>query len=225
MNHTFKILLLLFFSAVAINSRAQVKIDTLEVKMAVLKTPYGIEDARIIDSIIIYDETHYSVVEDTVEKIISPIIEKYAQIIGVEPSMLENEKIYEFIDQWIGTPYRYGGTSKKGIDCSGLTRELYTNVQNLLLPRSSREMFSSDMVERLTSEKKDISLLHEGDLVFFRRKGYIYHVGVYLCDGKFLSANRSGVEISDINSVYWKKYYYAAARIMDVYLDNKTANN
>ena len=219
----FKTLVFVFYLMMINVAHAQV-IDTVQVSIAVLSTPYGVEEAKVIDSVIVYDQTHYMPCEDTI-KDIPPILEKYAHIIGVEPSMLINEKIYEFIDTWLGTPYRYGGTSRKGVDCSGLTRELYNSISELTLPRSSREMFSSQMVERLTSEKKDISLLHEGDLLFFRRKGYIYHVGVYLCDGKFLSANRSGVEISDLNSAYWKKYYYAAGRVTDMPEGDNTANN
>ena len=121
------------------------------------------------------------------------IILKYARIMGVDPSELKNEKIYQFVDDWLGTPYRYGGESKRGVDCSALTRALYTFVSEVLLPRSSRAMYASEMVEAF--REPDFSALEEGDLLFFRSRGRINHVAVYLCDGKFLSANPIRISI------------------------------
>lgn len=199
--------------------------DTTHTKGMILTSPFDIKNAREIDTIIVYDERYVVFAPDVTPP--SELILKYAARMGVAPEALNNEKIYEFIDVWIGTKYRYGGHSKKGIDCSALTRTLHSDVSQVMLPRSSREMYNSPLVEKIEGAKSDISLLKEGDLVFFRRRGYIFHVGVYLGGGKFLSANRStGVGISSLTTGYWGRYYYAAARIKKSAVDeNKTELN
>ncbi len=122
-----------------------------------------------------------------------------------------NMGLYSFIEEWYGTPYRFGGTSKTGIDCSAFVRTLYENVYSLSLTRTSRDQFAATM--RL----KDKAELKEGDLVFFKiRSRNISHVGVYLSDGKFVHASSSrGVVISDLNDHYWVRYYAGGGRIGD----------
>ena len=212
-----KFLFSLLLAAVPLVAKAQV-FDTMRVQGAVMSSPFD-NSPKYVDTLVlvlldVYDMAHLST------RPISEVIAKYAHIMGVEPTELKNEKIYEFVDDWIGTPYRYGGESKKGVDCSALTRALYNFVSDLLLPRSSREMYSSRMVESF--KEKNFSNLQEGDLLFFRSRGRINHVAVYLCDGKFLSANRStGVQISDLNDPYWRKRYYSAGRVKDADLENE----
>jgi|SRR5690554_2072268 len=117
--------------------------------------------------------------------------------------------LLDFIEDWYGVPYRYGGTTRNGIDCSAFVQELYGEVYQMDVRRTSREQFAtSDYVE---SYKE----LEEGDLVFFKiRTRDISHVGVYLGDGKFVHASRSrGVVISDLDHVYWKRYYVGGGKI------------
>src|ERR1700743_2193261 len=66
----------------------------------------------------------------------------FSQIMGVALSTTSNVKLFQFVYDWIGTPYHFGGESRKGIDCSAFTKELYSKVFNFTLKRSSREMFS-----------------------------------------------------------------------------------
>lgn len=119
-----------------------------------------------------------------------------------------NKSLYTFIEEWYGTPYRFGGTSKTGIDCSAFTRRLYEEVYNMSLVRTSIEQFAS--VAYITKEA-----LKEGDLVFFKiRSKRISHVGVYLSDGKFVHASVSrGVVISDLEESYWSRSYAGAGRM------------
>lgn len=119
-----------------------------------------------------------------------------------------NKSLYTFIEEWYGTPYRFGGTNRNGIDCSAFTRQLYGDVYNMDLLRTSIEQFSS----AYTIRKED---LKEGDLVFFKIHGKrISHVGVYLYDGKFVHASVSqGVVISDLSDAYWTRYYAGAGRM------------
>jgi lipoprotein Spr len=119
-----------------------------------------------------------------------------------------NISLYSFIEDWYGTPYRFGGDNRGGIDCSAFTRQLYNDVYNLPIVRTSIEQFTQ--VERIATSE-----LKEGDLVFFKiHSKRISHVGVYLYDGKFVHASVSqGVVISDLGDAYWTRYYAGGGRM------------
>jgi len=119
-----------------------------------------------------------------------------------------NISLYSFIEDWYGTPYRFGGDSRFGIDCSAFTRQLYSDVYNLPIVRTSIEQFTQ--VEPISTSE-----LKEGDLVFFKiHSKRISHVGVYLYDGKFVHASVSqGVVISDLDDAYWTRYYAGGGRM------------
>ena len=116
-------------------------------------------------------------------------------------------KLYLFIFDWIGKPYRFGGESKKGIDCSALARELYNKVFETYIPRNSKQQYAYvDVVNK--------NELQTGDLIFFKiRSKNISHVGVYLGDNKFIQASNEGVNIASLQEYYWNKYYYKAGRL------------
>src|ERR1700736_43175 len=67
--------------------------------------------------------------------------EYLSQIMGVALSATSNMKLFHFVYDWIGTPYRFGGGSRKGIDCSAFTKELYSEVFNEEIRRNSRDIF------------------------------------------------------------------------------------
>jgi len=116
-------------------------------------------------------------------------------------------KLYDFVFDWIGKPYRFGGESKRGIDCSAFARELYSRVMGQYLPRNSRQQFK--YVKPISKEE-----LQTGDLVFFKIKTRdISHVGVYLSDNKFIQSSKSGVNVASLEHPYWKRYYYKAGRL------------
>lgn len=119
-----------------------------------------------------------------------------------------NVSLYSFIEDWYGTPYRFGGDNRLGIDCSAFTRQLYNDVYNLPIVRTSVEQFTQ--VEPIPTAE-----LKEGDLVFFKiHSKRISHVGVYLYDGKFVHASVSqGVVISDLADAYWTRYYAGGGRM------------
>ena len=109
--------------------------------------------------------------------------------------------------EWKGTPYRYGGLSKRGVDCSGFVYLTYRNKFGIDLPRST---------EQQSNTGTPISKAHlvAGDLVFFKTGFSKRHVGIYMGNRKFLHASTSaGVKISSMNNVYWRKKYWKAQRI------------
>jgi len=131
-----------------------------------------------------------------------------SQVMGVALKATSNVKLFQFVYDWIGTPYRFGGSSKKGIDCSAFTKELYTQVFNMDIKRSSRDIFSM-----VTPVGKDD--LKEGDLMFFKiHSRSITHVGIYLGDGRFVHAANKGVAISNISDEYYSKYFYRGGRML-----------
>jgi len=146
------------------------------------------------------------------EKIADPdnlASEYFSQIMGVALSATSNLKLYEFVYDWIGTPYRLGGGTKKGIDCSGFAFELYNKVFSTLIGNNSRNIFS--MVNPISKSE-----LKEGDLVFFKiGSRSITHMGVYMGNNKFVHASTSkGVMISDLDEAYWRRYYYKGGRLL-----------
>lgn len=136
------------------------------------------------------------------------INKQYSAILGVSESDIKNEKLYQFINEWYGVPYKYASKDKNGIDCSGLTSVLYLKVYKKTI---------SSNTKALVGEVKKIkeSDLKEGDLVFFNTNGRsISHVGVYLQNNKFVHAStKKGVMISDMNEPYFKKNYVSSGRV------------
>jgi lipoprotein Spr len=134
-----------------------------------------------------------------------------SQIMGVAMSATSNMKLFHFVYDWIGTPYRFGGTSRKGIDCSAFTKQLYSDVFNLTIRRSSRDIFS--MVSPVSKDD-----LKEGDLVFFKiHSRSISHVGIYLGNNRFAHASSKGVAISNLDDAYYSRYFYKGGRMLESY--------
>ncbi len=133
----------------------------------------------------------------------------YGQALGLRLARTENTTLLRTVLDWMGTPYRYGSNTKKGTDCSGFVTRVFKEVYGITLQRSSRSMFSS--VKHVAKAE-----METGDLVFFRRgPGQpIYHVGIYLKDGKFAhSACNGGVMVSSLSQAYYQRNFYAAGRV------------
>lgn len=123
------------------------------------------------------------------------------------------EKFLMTVISYLGTPYKFGGTSRKGIDCSAFTRLIFQESLNIELPRSTLEQIK--LGEPISREK-----LKFGDLVFFntRRRQNPGHVGIYLWDNYFVHAStKYGVTVSSMADGYYDRRFVAARRINEVY--------
>jgi lipoprotein Spr len=133
---------------------------------------------------------------------------KYAVLMNTDVEQVQNLSLYQSIDEWYGTRYRMGGTTKKGIDCSALVQIIFESAFGLNIPRTAREQFKA-------SQRVSRTELQEGDLLFFNTRGGISHVGIYLQNNKFLHASVSGgVMISDMFDPYFVRRFISAGRII-----------
>lgn len=111
----------------------------------------------------------------------------------------------------VGTPYRYGGnTPESGFDCSGLVTYVFRDMLDLRLPRTSRELAA------IQGPRIDPNRLAAADLVFFGRQGEVEHVGIYVGEGRFVHAPRTGgtVRLDRLDGPYWRERYTGAKRVL-----------
>ena len=120
---------------------------------------------------------------------------------------------------FMGVPYvRGGNTAEGGFDCSGFVRAMYEQTVGLILPRNAAQQAKATEV----IDKQD---LQPGDLVFFNTMRRAFsHVGIYVGDGKFIHAPRSGaqVRVEDMGVAYWARRFNGARRVVDS--DTHTVN-
>ena len=112
----------------------------------------------------------------------------------------------------IGTPYVWGGaTPGGGFDCSGLVNYVFRDMLDVRLPRTSRELAAAQ------GPRIDVADLKPGDLIFFGEDGLVSHVGIYVGEGRFIHAPRTGsvVRLEKIDTPYWLGRYSGARRVID----------
>jgi len=131
-----------------------------------------------------------------------------------KPTPFQNTQIktllQQQLDSWKGTPYRLGGMSKAGIDCSGFIHITFRDVLDVRLPRTTQSLARTG-----TEVHRD--QLNVGDLVFFKTGLLQRHVGIYVGNKHFIHASTSkGVIKSRLNSPYWNKHYWKSRRIISL---------
>lgn len=138
---------------------------------------------------------------------ITAVQTKYAEILKVMPKEIDNLPLYQFIDQWMGVKYKYGGTTTDGVDCSGFANILYKEVYKTVLPRSSKDIAK----ELKTISKTNLS---EGDILIFDMENEKNsHIGIYLKNNKFVhSSTSNGVVISSLELPYYQKSFSKAGQ-------------
>jgi cell wall-associated NlpC family hydrolase len=120
-------------------------------------------------------------------------------------------RLLQVVDQYLGVPYKWGGTTRQGMDCSGFARAVFRETYGVELPRTAEQMYA------LGQPLDDRAELQPGDLVFFRNTDEgpgVSHVGVYLDDGRFAHTSRtSGSAIASLETPYFRQRYAGARRI------------
>jgi lipoprotein Spr len=135
-------------------------------------------------------------------------IKKPAEEIKIETKNISDKTLANFIRDWYGVTYRYGGSDKHGIDCSHFAARLYADVYNKKISGAANTIEPSTVTVKTTD-------IQEGDLVFFKiQQNKVSHVGVYIGNNKFVHAStKLGVIISDLDEAYYKKYFYKAGKL------------
>jgi probable lipoprotein NlpC len=127
-----------------------------------------------------------------------------------QPDTARSQLIKE-AEKYLGVPYRYGGMTASGLDCSGLVCLVFKDALNVSTPRTAETFFA-------WAEKINTADLQIGDLVFFNTTGKISHLGIYAGNNKFIhSASdgpKTGVMISSLDESYWKRTYVSAGRAL-----------
>ena len=114
--------------------------------------------------------------------------------------------LWQVFERYRGTPYRYGGTSAQGFDCSGFINAAYREGLGQQLPRTTAHMLR-------TGQAVDPEQIRPGDLIFFRIRGKEQHAGIYMGDDQFIHASTSaGVTLSALTNNYWKNRFSQARR-------------
>ncbi len=206
------------FSGTSLSAKAQpsVNIERLNASVQTIKS------VKFIDGIELTAENNaakiselkaaMAVAEDEVSVIerCSMLQFKYALLLDIDVESISNVTLYEEIEKWWDTRYRYGGTTERGVDCSAYTGALLSDVYGLNVPRTSRNQYAE-------AEKIEKEVLQEGDLVFFntsRRSRGVTHVGLYLGNGYFThSGSSTGVTISNLEEGYWSSKFLGGGRI------------
>ncbi|MDH5387084.1 MAG: NlpC/P60 family protein [Gammaproteobacteria bacterium] len=126
--------------------------------------------------------------------------------VDLNNSSTVKNKLYSQYKSWKGVKYKMGGLSKSGVDCSGFVYATFRSKLGINIPRSTELQIS-------TGKPIDKNKLKAGDLVFFKTKAKVRHVGIYLENNNFLHASTSkGVMISKLDNVYWKSKYWKSRR-------------
>ncbi|REC94780.1 C40 family peptidase [Kushneria indalinina] len=131
-----------------------------------------------------------------------------------QPGEIAMARAMDTVTDQLGRPYLWGGTTPQaGFDCSGLIYYAFRDLLSGELPRTANGMYHWSQAAPVATDS-----LKRGDLVFFRIKAASAadHVGVYLGDGRFIQAPRTGenIRISSLEGAYWQRHYLGARRLL-----------
>ncbi len=118
------------------------------------------------------------------------------------------QRLTQAFARWEGTPYRWGGSDRRGMDCSAFVQQTYREAFGIQLPRSTRE-------QQRVGQGIHSRWLRPGDLLFFRPARGNRHVGIYIGDNQFIHASTSaGVTRSRLDDRYWRRSLTSARRVL-----------
>jgi cell wall-associated NlpC family hydrolase len=124
----------------------------------------------------------------------------------------DRTRLLQVVHAYLGIPYRWGGTTREGMDCSALVRAVYRQTYGIELPRTSRQMY--ELGQGVPGREQ----LRVGDLVFFRDPSSgpgVSHVGIFIGQGRFAHARpRRGSTITSLSDRFYARHYVGARRIV-----------
>lgn len=128
--------------------------------------------------------------------------------LAVDPLAQQRRKVVRIAEDYLGTPYRWGGDNPGGFDCSGFVQYVLRQA-GITVPRITFDQFQSGF----SVNPDDLQV---GDLVFFQTEGRgATHVGIYAGNHLFIQADASrGVKFSSLDHPYWKQSYMGARRVI-----------
>ncbi len=139
--------------------------------------------------------------------------DKSSEKLTADQSTVREKMLMEII-KYLDTPYKYGGNTSNGIDCSAFTQKVYQKTFAVTLLRSAHEQYTEG------SAINDVGDLKFGDLVFFNTRRGIKpgHVGIYIGDHLFAHASRSnGVIVSSLDEEYYSRRFMGGRRIENTF--------
>ncbi|WP_392420364.1 NlpC/P60 family protein [Capnocytophaga canis] len=160
-------------------------------------------------------DKQYSLVDDNGENLSDielQLKEKYSIILGMNPKDVKNYKLYQYIDSWIGTPYKEGVFERQvGVETSYLIQALFSDVYQVTFAKTPDGIFRSKDIQLFTGR----TFLEEGDILFFRYDKFqpISDVGLYLGNDRILACTINGLNIYDFNDSYFQLRYVGAGRL------------
>lgn len=126
---------------------------------------------------------------------------------GGNKAQIEQRLLQQF-EQWRGVPYRLGGFTQSGVDCSAFVMNVYKNGFNVTIPRTTGDQMNAGVAVNPRQ-------LMVGDMVFFRTGRNTMHVGIVMRNGRFMHASTSqGVIMDDLNQKYWRDRFIRARRVL-----------
>ena len=130
--------------------------------------------------------------------------------LGKWSNLEERNLLVRVAKTFLGAPYKLGGSTLKGIDCSALVKKIY-GIFNVELPRTTREQLK-------VGKKVEKDQLEEGDLVFFKRRGNLAHVGIYVGDNQFVHASSYSREVKfdHLDAPYYSQRFLRGVRVKEL---------
>ena len=162
-------------------------------------------------------DLNYSLIDDNPDGLSDDILrikEKYSIILEVMPKEIRDYKLYSYLDEWIGTPYKKQMLEKQvGVEASYFIQALYSDIYKETFPKTPDGIFRSKSIQLFTGR----TFLKEGDIVFFRYDKFrpISDVGIYLHNDRILACTAQGLNIYDFNDEYFQLRYVAAGRLKE----------
>ena len=175
-------------------------------KLALARTPVVAKTEAIEEEALLEDEEE-NIAETPEIAVLNDENKKSAELLGTWSSIDERKLLVKVATGFLGAPYRLGGSTVRGIDCSAFVRKIY-NFFDISLPRTAREQSNVGL-------SIDMAELAEGDLVFFSTRRQFGHVGIYIGNHEFVHASsRDKVErIDSLDTPYFHKRFVRAVRV------------